>query len=109
MMTLPAISIIFCSDPTTSVLLLLKPASEMLPMPMISTSARIRLSICSHNGPSITRMRGSRYPPVRVSSMFRLASSVSAMGRELVTMCSDLFANSPATAATVEPPSRITV
>src|ERR1035438_110357 len=57
MMSLLAISIIFCSDPTTSVLLLLNPASETLPMPIITTSARIRPNICSQSGPSMTRMR----------------------------------------------------
>jgi len=60
MITRLALSIIFCSEPTTSVLLLLNPASVTLPVPMMSTSARIRPSICSHSGPSITRMRGSR-------------------------------------------------
>ncbi len=76
---------------------------------MITASARMAPSICSQNGPSITRSRGSRYPPVSVSSMLRSDSSPSAMGSELVTMCSDFEASSRATAATVEPPSRITV
>ncbi len=41
MMTLLATSIIFCSEPTTTVLLLQNPGSVTLPMPMMSTSARI--------------------------------------------------------------------
>ena len=51
MITRLATSIIFCSEPTTSVLLLLNPASVMPPMPMITASARMAPSICSQNGP----------------------------------------------------------
>ena len=60
MMTLRDTSIIFRSDPTTSVLLLLKPSAVTPPMPMTSTSAATAASMCSQRGPSTISRRGNR-------------------------------------------------
>ena len=60
MITLRDTSIIFRSEPTSRVLLLLKPAAVTPPMPITSTSAATLASMCSHSGPSRTSRRGKR-------------------------------------------------
>jgi len=58
MITLRDTSIILRSDPTTSVLLLLKPSAVTPPMPITSTSAATRPA-CARTGPSTVSRRGT--------------------------------------------------